>query len=138
MLASGVISQWEILRLRACDHGVQVGTGCGAPAPGVQEISPAEFLSNPPEDVLILDVRTPDEFRSGHVPDALNIPHDQLSDRLAELGSAPDRPVVVYCERGGRASQAAGVLLDAGYGNVLHLEGDMSDWRAKGHPTASP
>ena len=112
--------------------------GCSASTPGVQEISPAEFLSNPPEDVLILDVRTPDEFRSGHVPDALNIPHDQLSDRLAELGSDPDRTVVVYCERGGRAGQAAEVLLDAGYGSVLHLEGDMSDWRAKGHPTASP
>ena len=112
--------------------------GCSAPAPGVQEISSAEFLSNPPEDVLILDVRTPDEFRAGHVPDALNIPHDQLAARLPELGSDPDRPVVVYCERGGRAGQAAEVLLDAGYGSVLHLEGDMSDWRAQGRPTTVP
>jgi rhodanese-related sulfurtransferase len=46
--------------------------------------------------------------------------------------------VVVYCERGGRAGQAAEVLLDAGYGSVLYLEGDMSEWRAKEHPTASP
>ena len=49
---------------------------------------------------LVLDVRTPDEFTSGHVPGAMNISHEQLASQLDEFGTAKDKPVVVYCERG--------------------------------------
>jgi rhodanese-related sulfurtransferase len=112
--------------------------GCHSQAPGVIELSQERFLSNPPEGVLILDVRTPEEFSSGHVPDAVNIPHDALASRLPELASDRDTPVIVYCERGGRAGKATSVLLDAGYENVFHLAGDMSEWRANGRPTTRP
>ena len=83
---------------------------------------------------MILDVRTAEEFASGHVPGAVNVSHDQVSARLDELGSDLDRPVVVYCERGGRAGRAEAVLVDAGFSDVRHLEGDMSAWRAAGRP----
>lgn len=112
--------------------------GCNAEAPGVTDISQQQLLSNPPKGALILDVRTPEEFRSGHVPNAVNIPHDALASRLTELGSDTARPVVVYCERGGRAGRAASVLLDAGYEDVFHLEGDMSEWRANERPMEKP
>ncbi len=115
-----------------------VTLGCNSQAPGVTDISQEQFLSNPPKGALILDVRTPEEFSSGHVPDAVNIPHDALASRLPELESDRDRPVIVYCERGGRASKATSVLLDAGYENVFHLAGDMSEWRANGRPTTTP
>lgn len=80
---------------------------------------------------LVLDVRTSNEFASGHVPGAVNVPHTELSSRLAELGDARDREVVVYCERGGRAALAEQLLREAGFRSVLHLEGDMSAWRAR-------
>ena len=80
-----------------------------------------------------VDVRTPQEFASGHVPGAINIPRDQLARRLAELEDARDR-LVVYCERGPRAAAAAATLADAGFTGVRHLEGDMSGWRAAGFP----
>jgi rhodanese-related sulfurtransferase len=113
-----------------------VASGCSeADEPGVTEISQQEFMSNPPAGVLILDVRTQEEFSSGHVPGAVNISHDELASRLSDLDSEKDRAVVVYCRSGKRAGLATAVLLDAGYTNVLHLEGDMNAWKANGLPT---
>ena len=126
------------MRLILITAALLATVGCNAAPPGVTDISQEAFLSNPPEGALILDVRTAEEFASGHVPNAVNIPHDQLVSRISELKAATASPVVVYCERGGRADKAATVLLDAGYEHVLHLAGDMSEWRANGRPTAKP
>lgn len=84
---------------------------------------------------LILDVRTPEEFKQGHVPGAVNIPHAEVANRLAELGGKKDRDMVVYCEKGGRAAKAANVLTKEGFTNVKHLVGDMSAWRDENLPT---
>lgn len=114
-----------------------VAAGCEEEAPGAASVgvlTPDALLSSPPAGALILDVRTPEEFASGHVPNAINIPHTELATRMSEIESAVDSPVVVYCERGGRAGKAEAELLAAGYSNVLHLEGDMSAWRAAGRP----
>ena len=111
---------------------------CGSNASSVGDISPEELLSHPPQDAIVLDVRTPGEYASGHVPGAVNIPYDQVGSRLDELHASPETPIVVYCERGGRAGKAASVLLGAGYHDVLHLEGDMSGWREAGRPVEKP
>jgi rhodanese-related sulfurtransferase len=84
------------------------------------------------QSLVFLDVRTPEEFVSGHVPGAVNIPVKQLPDRLAELGKG-DR-LVVYCERGPRAMAAVDTLSRAGYTDVSHMTGDMAGWRAAGLP----
>ena len=97
-------------------------------------VTPEQLLSEPPANALVLDVRTPEEFSGGHVPGAINVPHTEVAERLDELGNDRSRPVVVYCERGGRAAQAEAALLAGGFTDVRHLEGDMSDWRAKGRP----
>jgi rhodanese-related sulfurtransferase len=114
-----------------------VALACGSPASEIKDISPQDLLSMSPDSVLILDVRTPKEFQSGHVPQAVNIPLDQLDARLDDLASSQDMPVVVYCERGGRAGKAASLLSQAGFTDIQHLEGDMSEWRASGRPTAT-
>ena len=90
------------------------------------------------ETPLILDVRTPGEYRSGHVPQAINIPHNELASRLAELAGAKDREVVTYCERGPRAGFAESVLQEAGFSAVRHLVGDMYAWRRRGLPIERP
>lgn len=83
---------------------------------------------------LVLDVRTPEEFSAGHVPGAINIPHDQLASRLAELPASRDEPVVVYCRSGRRAALAEDVLRKNGYSNVRHLKGDIVGWEAASRP----
>jgi len=87
---------------------------------------------------LILDVRTPGEYRSGHVPQAINIPHNELASRLAELADAKNREVVAYCEQGPRAGFAESVLQEAGFSAVRHLVGDMYAWRRSGLPVERP
>jgi rhodanese-related sulfurtransferase len=86
------------------------------------------------DEMLIVDVRTPDEFASGHVPGAINVPHDQVQSRMAELTPHREQEVVLYCERGGRASKAADLLAQEGFETVFHLSGDMSQWREEGLP----
>jgi rhodanese-related sulfurtransferase len=87
---------------------------------------------------VILDVRTPEEFAEGHVPGAINISHDELAARLAEIESARDAEVVVYCRSGRRAGIAEELLRAEGFGNLKHLEGDMLAWLEAGRPTATP
>ena len=103
------------------------------------DVSAAEVLSGTgtgseqPDAQLILDVRTPEEYREGHVPGAINVPHSQISDRLEELAEYRDRDVVVYCKSGRRAGFAARELSEAGF-RVYHLDGDMDGWRSGNHP----
>lgn len=78
---------------------------------------------------LLLDVRSPEEYREGHVPGAVNISHDQLEARVAEIGSHKNKDVVLYCRSGRRASIAAEILQSAGFSKLQHLDGDMFDWQ---------
>jgi len=89
-------------------------------------------------DLLILDVRSPGEYAEGHVPGALNIPHDQLESRLAELAGDEDAEVVVYCRSGRRAGIALDLLSKAGFGRLYYLEGDFPGWSAAGRPVERP
>ncbi|MBW2267297.1 MAG: rhodanese-like domain-containing protein [Deltaproteobacteria bacterium] len=98
------------------------------------DISQEELLEAGAGELLVVDVRTAQEFAASHVPGAIHIPHDELADRLAELGESRERPVVLYCESGRRAGWAVTTLSDAGFRDVRHLEGDMSGWRAAGLP----
>ncbi|MEM8808733.1 MAG: rhodanese-like domain-containing protein [Cyanobacteria bacterium P01_G01_bin.38] len=99
-------------------------------------ITPDELITlietdSPP---AILDVRTPAEYARGHVPGAVNIHFQEISNRLDEVAALDQQKIVVYCERGIRASIAETTLEAAGY-EVLQLEGDMVGWRSSGLPT---
>lgn len=82
----------------------------------------------------VLDVRTATEFAGGHIAGAINVPHNQLADRLAELPFEKDSEVVVYCRSGGRAKLAADVLLGAGFESVRILNGHINQWQAEKRP----
>jgi phage shock protein E len=85
---------------------------------------------------FVLDVRSPEEYIAGHVPGAVNIPHDQVAARLAEVPK--DKDVVLYCRSGRRAGMAAEVLAANGYTRLKHLEGDMLGWQEEQRPVEVP
>lgn len=89
-------------------------------------------LREHPDHLFVLDVRTPQEYAEGHVPGAVNVPHDQVAARLAEIPR--DKDVVLYCRSGRRAQAAADVLATHGYKRMTHLEGDMPAWIERGRP----
>jgi phage shock protein E len=68
---------------------------------------------------LVIDVRTPSEFGSGHYKGAVNIPHDRIGDSLKKIG-AVDRNIIVYCASGSRSSMAARILRMKGYAKVTN------------------
>lgn len=112
--------------------GSSAAVAAGLPSSG--RIKPqqyqAEFAEAGNPHVLI-DVRTPQEFNSGYIEGAVNIPVQELAQRLDEI--AQDQPVVLYCRSGNRSSNAARMLANAGYDQVYDL-GGVIDWQAQGYP----
>jgi len=68
--------------------------------------------------LIVIDVRTPEEFKGGAYPDAINIPVDELMERLDELGDNTEREIIVYCASGARSAYAQKTLTQLGYSNV--------------------
>ena len=85
----------------------------------------------------VIDVRGPDEFAGplGHIGGALNLPVGELPDRLIQINSLRDKPVILVCRTDKRSAKAAEVLRDAGFRRVAVLRGGMEDWNRVGHPT---
>ncbi|HEX6248981.1 MAG TPA: rhodanese-like domain-containing protein [Nocardioidaceae bacterium] len=82
----------------------------------------------------VLDVRTPAEFESAHIPGSYNVPLDNLKEHRAELRRHLDQDVVLVCLSGGRAEQAEKALAEAGLPGLHVLEGGMAAWTATGAP----
>ncbi len=82
-----------------------------------------------PDGLLVLDVREPEEWASGHLAGALHIPLGTLPDRIADLD--PQTPTVVMCHLGGRSARATAWLVQQGY-HVVNLEGGIEAWQAAG------
>lgn len=80
------------------------------------------------QGALLLDVRTPGEFASGHVPGAVNVPVQELEQKWASLKVPADRPVVVYCRSGARSARAKSMLESYGVKKVVDV-GPMPDWK---------
>jgi phage shock protein E len=116
--------------------GTATVAGDAAPAamPKAGRIKPQQYESAFVEagnQHLLVDVRTPQEFNSGHIEGAVNIPLQELSQRASEIPQ--DEPVVLYCRSGNRSSTAAKMLRNAGYDQVYDL-GGVIDWQAQGLP----
>ena len=82
------------------------------------------------EDVLLLDVRTPEEFDGplGHLEGAKLIPLQELPQRLDEIKSYKNKEIVVYCRSGGRSQRASQILIDNGFRKVKNMVGGMRAW----------
>jgi rhodanese-related sulfurtransferase len=79
---------------------------------------------------VVVDVREPDEYGTGHVPGARNLPQADLASRLDELPR--DRPLLLVCQTGVRSMRAARFLAQAGYPRVASVRGGTAAWIAAG------
>lgn len=89
-------------------------------------------------NLVLLDVRAVSEYNDGHLPKAINIPHVELQDRLAEVSADKDTQVVIYCRSGRRAEIARQLLEKNGFTQLDHLSGDYNGWRAANLPIVKP
>ncbi|MEU9831824.1 rhodanese-like domain-containing protein [Streptosporangium sp. NPDC048047] len=85
----------------------------------------------------LIDVRTPGEFETAHIPGSYNVPLDLLREHRAELRAHLDEQVVLICRSGQRATQAEQALATAGLPGLRVLTGGITAWQAAGAPIAS-
>ena len=86
------------------------------------------------EDAQVIDVRETDEYVSGHVPEARNIPVSAIDDRLADLEKNKDVPLIVVCQSGARSAKVVEKLRRKGFAKVFNLSGGVAAWREAGLP----
>ena len=81
-------------------------------------------------DYIILDVRRPDEFAAGHIPNAINVPNETIG--TAEIPELPNKAqlIMVYCRSGRRSKEASEKLLKLGYTNIVEF-GGILDWKGE-------
>ena len=77
---------------------------------------------------IILDVRTLEEFNTGHIPNAINIPNEVILEKAESILTDKEQVILVYCRSGRRSKEAASKLVELGYSNVLEF-GGIIDWK---------
>lgn len=86
------------------------------------------------EPLVLLDVRTVEEFESGHIRNSINIPHEILLSNIDLVSEYNDEQLVVYCRSGKRASLVIEVLKKHGFTNIVDIEGDILAWSQSNYP----
>ncbi len=110
--------------------GMTAWDNAGLPVTPTAQIAVADIHAHP-QDLTLIDVRSPSEWRAGHLPDARHIFLPELPGRAAEIPS--DAKVAVYCDSGYRASIGTSLLQQAGL-NASNIPGSMQAWRHAGYP----
>jgi rhodanese-related sulfurtransferase len=117
--ASGAMLLWPLVRRSA----------------GGPWLSPAQatHLINR-EDATVIDVRDANEFATGHVLGAKNVPLARMETAGADVVKKKDRPVILYCDGGERAGKALATLKKQGFSRVANLSGGIKAWQDAGLP----
>jgi rhodanese-related sulfurtransferase len=116
---SGAMLLWPVVRR-------------GAGGAAVNTLEATQLINR--QDALVVDVRSAEEFRNGHILNARNVPLPQLESRLADLDRYKQKPVIVACETGSRSGAAASVLRKHGFAQVFNLSGGTAAWQQAGLP----
>lgn len=103
------------------------------PSVSVTELQSMRLGESPP---LIIDLRSPSEYRVGHIPGARNIAPDDLVNRLEEIGAA--RQTVLYCIVGKRTREAEQILIEHRVPDLRHLDGGFGSWIRSGLEIEKP
>ena len=92
------------------------------------------LLQNPPQGLTIVDVRTPAEFRDGHLAGAVNMDFFGASFDSQILALPKDKPILLYCRTGNRSAGAYDVMEKEGITNILHMNEGITGWQKQGLP----
>lgn len=121
----------SLLTLSACAAPAAAATPAPTATPVVEykKISAADAKTrmDSGDEIIILDVRTKEEYDAGHIAGAILIPNETIIDKQPELLPELDAEILVYCRSGNRSAQAANKLIAIGYTNVVDF-GGIIDW----------
>lgn len=89
------------------------------------------------EKIVILDVRTPEEYARVHIENSINLPVDKITDRVTTVITDKDTKLFVYCMSGSRSVMAVDMMVNMGYTNVFDVTSGLLAWRIKKYPLIS-
>jgi len=121
---------FSVLMLSACAAPATAAVSTPtAPPVEYRKISAADAKArmDSGDEIIILDVRTEEEYDAGHITDAILVPNETIIDEQPELLPDLDAEILVYCRSGNRSAQAAKKLIAIGYTNVVDF-GGIIDW----------
>jgi rhodanese-related sulfurtransferase len=129
----------------AADYPASVVDLVAAAKKAVNTVGMAEFKSHyDKKDLgLLIDVRDPNEFATGHIPGAINISRGTIEMAIWKHVGGADKPdmntkMTLYCRSGSRCALAAKSLKDLGFTRVTAVDMKFSDWQAAGYPVVVP
>lgn len=102
---------------------------------GGSAVSPqqaTQLINN--QDAKVVDLRPKDEFRKGHLPNAINIPARDLQRRMSELDKYKDDPIILVCKSGTSAGASGAILAKAEFKQLHKLRGGILEWQSNGLP----
>ncbi|WP_196885478.1 rhodanese-like domain-containing protein [Aureivirga sp. CE67] len=100
----------------------------------ITEISPEQLKKAQGEKAEIIDVRTPEEYKEGHVAGAKNINvFDANFVKKMEASYKKDQPIYLYCKAGSRSMKASKMLKEAGYTKIYNVDGGFLAWKSKNY-----
>ena len=130
-----VINNWYLFLALFVVLGMLIGPVLRQRLSGVKNLSPAEAIRVINREAgVVVDVREPPEFASGHIPSAINVPMATLANPSKSLQKHKARPLVVACRSGNRSLAAAVTLRKQGFGTVYSLAGGISAWQRDNLP----
>jgi rhodanese-related sulfurtransferase len=92
---------------------------------GIKQITPRELDLK--KGMMLIDVRTEEEYKKGHIPSAVHVPLADIGDRIKKVKK--DKELVLYCQTGNRSIWAIKRLMGMGYKNLTNLKGGYSAWK---------
>lgn len=128
----GIATVGTLAFATACSSGAKIETKVAETAVAGQvevktmagaDLQAIEDDKDKKEGVMVVDVRSPEEYAAGHITFAINMPIDTFKDNIAKLDAWKDKSVILYCNSGKKSAEAAQILVDNGFSDVTNADG---------------
>ena len=117
---------------------VFVFTACGVAGGSVTTLNVPDFGKKiTDQSVMLLDVRTPSEFASGHISGATNIDFESGTFASDILKLDKSKTYAIYCRSGNRSAQATAIMAKDGFKSIFNLDGGINNWQSAGNPVVN-
>ena len=137
MFIEFVVQNWFLFAMLAAILLLLAFDPSGKSVGGARKVTPAQLpLVQSRQSAVVVDVRTAEEFKSGHIAQSVNLPLDTMSNSLKKLNKYRGKPLILVCQAGNRAGKAAALLKGGEFGELHVLDGGIAAWTRENLPLA--
>lgn len=127
-----VVNHWVLSLIWAVLFALLLKTEGARGGAAISNAQATHLINN--ENAKVLDVRARDEFQTGHLPDAINIPSKDMQRRISELNAYKEENIIIVCKSGTTAGAIGHILNKQGFTKLHKLRGGIIDWKGNNLP----